>query len=145
VRVLAQQRDFAECIQQVSLFGPGREALRANKAVIDALHTLVDVAWTDEAKESAQGSLMQLTDYQREMTASAAALTGLEPHVMMSCASASTYSPFSRCAALCCSVQMMVGMSAAVVVAFGNRSVGGSGGSEADRHRAAASWIHCVV
>jgi hypothetical protein len=110
VRALAQQRDFAECIQQVSLFGPGREALRANKAVIDALHTLVDVAWTDEAKESAQGSLMQLTDYQREMTASAAALTGLEPHVMMSCAWAIAHHSRAalRCTALLCTVLLYV-------------------------------------
>jgi hypothetical protein len=44
---IALQRDFAECLQQISLFAPGCAALKASSAaaVVDALDTLVDKAW----------------------------------------------------------------------------------------------------
>ena len=54
------QRDFAECVQQISLFPPGCEALKENEAVIQALMTLTDKAWSDEAKLCAAGALMAL-------------------------------------------------------------------------------------
>ena len=60
------QRDFAECIQQISLFPPGQAALRAEPAVEEALNTLVEQAWSEEAKDCARGALMQLTDRQQQ-------------------------------------------------------------------------------
>ena len=56
----AVQRDFAECIQQMSLFPPGCAALQENEAVIQALSTLKDKAWSEEAKICAEGALIAL-------------------------------------------------------------------------------------
>lgn len=56
------QRDYAECIQQLSLFHLGCEALKQDPAVVDALDALVERAWTEEAKDCARGALVQLTD-----------------------------------------------------------------------------------
>ena len=76
------QRDYAECIQQISLFPPGCEALKS-AGVVQALDALVDKAWTEEAKDSARGALMQLTDRHREV------VVEVDPDarwIMMSCA-----------------------------------------------------------
>ena len=54
------QRDFAECVQQISLFPAGCEALRANEGIMHALLTLKDKAWSEEAKVCAEGALMAL-------------------------------------------------------------------------------------
>jgi hypothetical protein len=94
----AVQRDFAECIQQVSLFPPGCEALKADPAVIAGLEVLVERAWSEEAKDCARGALMQLTDRMAQKhladalssSSSSAAAAGAggstvePPHVMMS-------------------------------------------------------------
>ena len=76
------QRDFAESIQQMSLFPPGCDALKAAVGIVDALDMLVDKAWTEAAKDSARGALRQLTDRHREVVVE----VDLEaPHVMLSC------------------------------------------------------------
>ncbi len=75
------QRDFAECLQQISLFPPGCEALKATPGVVEALDTLVEQARTEEAKDCARGALLQLTD--RHMQVAVDPDAG---HVMMSCA-----------------------------------------------------------
>ena len=54
----------------------------AEPAVEEALNTLVEQAWSEEAKDCARGALMQLTDRQRE-TVAAIDLDAL--HIMMSC------------------------------------------------------------
>ena len=78
----AIQRDFAECIQQISLFPPGAQLLKADGAVVPALDALVDKAWTEEAKDCARGALMQLTDRKRETIV---AIDTDALHIMMSC------------------------------------------------------------
>ena len=78
----AVQRDFAECIQQISLFPTGCDALKADSAVVDVLDALVDKAWSEEAKDCARGALMQLTDRHHEAVAEVD-LDAL--HIMMSC------------------------------------------------------------
>jgi hypothetical protein len=78
----AVQRDFAECVQQISLFPAGSTALKANSAVVDALDALVDKAWSEGAKDCARGALMQLTDRHHE-TVVGIDLDAL--HIMMSC------------------------------------------------------------
>ena len=78
----AIQRDFAECIQQISLFPTGCDALKADSAVVDVLDALVDKAWSEEAKDCARGALMQLTDRHHE-TVAEIDLDAL--HIMMSC------------------------------------------------------------
>ena len=73
------QRDIAECIQQLSLFPPGLQALRAASGVIDALDAVVEQAWTEEAKDCARGALMQLTDRRKKPIVDGNAL-----HIMVS-------------------------------------------------------------
>ena len=51
----AVQRDFADCILQVSLFPPGCEALKASPMVVGVLDALVEQGWTEEARDSARG------------------------------------------------------------------------------------------
>jgi hypothetical protein len=75
------QRDFAECLQQISLFPPGCEALQATPGVVEALDTLVERARTEEAKDCARGALMQLTDRHTQVV-----VNPDSGHVMMSCA-----------------------------------------------------------
>jgi hypothetical protein len=92
----AIQRDFAECIQQVSLFGPGGEALKKNPDVISALDALVDKAWSEEAKICARGALKQLCPDRTE----AVEVDSDALHIMMSCKCIqlrmSSYSSFVR-------------------------------------------------
>ena len=78
----AVQRDFAECVQQISLFPAGRAALTSDSAIVDVLDALVDKAWSEEAKDCARGALMQLTDRHHE-TVAEVDLDAL--HIMMSC------------------------------------------------------------
>jgi hypothetical protein len=62
------QRDYAECIQQISLFPPGCEALRAAPGVV-------------EAKDCARGALIQLTGRHPEPIGG-----GVDAlHIMVSC------------------------------------------------------------
>ena len=74
----AVQRDFAECLQQIALFPAGCEALKANEAVLQALLTLKDKAWSEEAKICAAGALMALIPPEH-----IGAIEAL--HIMMSC------------------------------------------------------------
>lgn len=88
----AVQRDFAECIQQISLFEPsGRDHLKANPEVVSALDTMKDKAWSEEAKICVEGALKQLCPerYQKSVV--------IDPdskHIMMSC----EYHPFAAVA-----------------------------------------------
>lgn len=72
------QRDFSECIQQISLFAA--EALR-DTGVIEALDAVVDKAWSEEAKDCARGALMQLCPERIKHEAHA----HNDLHIMMSC------------------------------------------------------------
>jgi len=84
------QRDFAECIQQISLFPPGREALRADPAVMQALTELKEKAWTEEAKGSADRTILALTPKQerrKSMMLVDDVQAGDAKHIMLSCAS----------------------------------------------------------
>jgi len=75
----AVQRDFAECIQQIVLFPAGREALTVNETLMQALLTLKDEAWSEEAKVCAEGAIMALIPPEHHEV-------GLEArHIMMSC------------------------------------------------------------
>ena len=75
------QRDFSECIQQVSLFGPGCEALKANPDVVNALDTTVEKARSEEAKVCATAALKQLCPerYEKRLVIDADS-----KHIMMS-------------------------------------------------------------
>jgi hypothetical protein len=77
----AIQRDAAQCFMQLATFGPGREVLQKDTAVLDALRMLVDKGWAEEAKRNAEGALLALDPQ--------SLLTGLDDadqlHIMMSC------------------------------------------------------------
>jgi len=74
----AVQRDFAECVQQIALFPAGCEALTVNETVVQALLTLKDKAWSEEAKVCAEGALMALIPPEQREDIEAL-------HIMMSC------------------------------------------------------------
>eukprot|EP01048_Picozoa_sp_COSAG05_P017397 COSAG05_NODE_2363_length_3174_cov_2.055935_3_plen_681_part_00 len=57
------QRTFAECLQQLSLWEPGRRAMLADPSVASALRALTTRAWTPEAKLCAHGALLALMDH----------------------------------------------------------------------------------
>jgi hypothetical protein len=57
----AVQQDASECFLQLATYGPGREMLQQLPEVHEALRTLVDKAWTDEARSNAEGALMALS------------------------------------------------------------------------------------
>ena len=78
------QRDYAECIQQISLFPPGCEVLKANPAVVEALDALVDKAWTEEAKQCAHAVLMQLCPERIKHSEQQSGGNGTGGHVMIS-------------------------------------------------------------
>ena len=59
------QKDAAECFLQIAVFDPGRALLSNNAEVVDALHMLVDKAWTEEAKLCAHNALLALGKVER--------------------------------------------------------------------------------
>lgn len=63
------------------LFPAGRDALKADSAVVAGLDALVSKAWTEEAKECARGALMQLADRHPKVTV----IDLDERHIMLSC------------------------------------------------------------
>jgi hypothetical protein len=82
------QRDFAECMQQLSLFPPGCAALRAAPHVVDTLRQLCDRAFGDAAADCARGALMQLTNLSDDESGPARTAkletSASQSHVMMS-------------------------------------------------------------
>ena len=54
------QRDFAEAIQQLSAFPPGRDALLQDPSVTEALREVAANGLTEEAQECAAGALQAL-------------------------------------------------------------------------------------
>ena len=81
------QRDYAECIQQISLYPPGCEVLKANPAVVEALDALIDKAWTEEAQQCAHAIMMQLCPERIKHSAHTGGGSGTqaeEGHVMIS-------------------------------------------------------------
>ena len=49
-----------EVLEQLALFGPGKEALLGNESVVPALEAVVELGMTEEAKEHARGALIAL-------------------------------------------------------------------------------------
>eukprot|EP01047_Picozoa_sp_COSAG01_P070812 COSAG01_NODE_10832_length_2072_cov_1.223517_2_plen_169_part_00 len=56
------QRDYAECLQQLSLHEPCRLAMAQNCSVVAELRELAANAWTPEARLCAHGALLTLVD-----------------------------------------------------------------------------------
>ena len=81
----SSSQDFAEAIEQLAVYPPGREALLQDPTVLDALREVAEQGWTDEAREHAAGALMALSDHQPDERA----VDLDQRHVMMSCETAS--------------------------------------------------------
>ena len=60
------QRDFAEAIAQLALYLPGREALRRDPAVAEALQQVILTGWTEEARISSQAALLAMSSEEQE-------------------------------------------------------------------------------
>ena len=91
------QTTHAECIAQIAVFKPdGREALRQDPSVRDALRCVAESGLTDEARHHAESALLALSD------------TGLvkieegQKHVMLSCACVAHLSLFGAAGVPCC-------------------------------------------
>lgn len=72
------QCQYAECILQLALYPAGAEALRAGTSVREVLSTLQEKALTEEAKRSAESTLMTLYPSQQTTRFEA------DEHVMIS-------------------------------------------------------------
>ena len=75
------QTTHAECLAQIAVFQPdGRDALRRDPSVRDALRSVAEAGLTDEAQQHAESALLALSDTE---------LVKIEEgqkHVMLSCA-----------------------------------------------------------
>ena len=79
------QTMHAECLMQLAVFPPGREALLESPAVLGALEALAEQALSDEARDFGRGALIALTG---EQGGSPRAPDGSDgAHVMLSCKS----------------------------------------------------------
>lgn len=75
------QTTHAECIAQIAVFKPdGREALRQDPSVRDALRCVAESGVSDEARRHAESALLALSDTELVKTAEG------QKHVMLSCA-----------------------------------------------------------
>ena len=75
---------FAECIAQLALFTPGKDALLQNGSVLKVLRLLVETGWSEEAKDSGRAALLALSD--KETTAGRVIHSEqANKHIMMSC------------------------------------------------------------
>jgi hypothetical protein len=77
--------DYAECIQQLSLFPAGCEALQAHPNAIEVLDLLVEKGCSKQAKDCAKGALMQLRPERKKHEASCTDVDTARQHIMMSC------------------------------------------------------------
>ena len=73
------QQHHAECLAQLALFPPGRDALLQNSSVSEALQAVAESGLSPESREFAQGALLALSD--TELISKEG-----QKHVMLSCA-----------------------------------------------------------
>ena len=74
------QQHHAECLAQLALFPPGREALLQDPSVSEALQAVAEGGLSPESREFAQGALLALSD--TELISKDG-----QKHVMLSCES----------------------------------------------------------
>ena len=74
------QTHHAECLAQLAVFAPAREALLQHPSLIPALEAVGEAGLSAEARQFGQAALLALSD--KELTALA---EGEQKHVMVSC------------------------------------------------------------
>ena len=72
------QNTHAECFAQLAVFGPGREALRQDSDVAEALHEVADKGLSEQSRELASQALMAMSDTELHV------ITEGQMHVMLS-------------------------------------------------------------
>ena len=75
------QTHHAECLAQLAMYEPAREALRQDPSVTPALEEVADTGLSAEARQFAQAALLALSD--KEMHAGGMHAAG-EKHIMLS-------------------------------------------------------------
>jgi hypothetical protein len=73
------QTHHTECLAQLAVFGPAREALRQDPAVIPALEAVVEGGLSAEARDFAQAALLALSDKELQTLTD-----GEQMHIMLS-------------------------------------------------------------
>jgi hypothetical protein len=69
----------AECFAQLALFLPGRDAMRSDPSVTEALQTVAVEGLSAESRNFAKAALMAMSDEELHMR------TDGQKHVMLSC------------------------------------------------------------
>jgi hypothetical protein len=72
------QTHHAECLAQLAVFEPARDALRQDPSVMPALEAVAEAGLSAEARQFAQAALMSLSDEKMQMR------TEGQKHVMLS-------------------------------------------------------------
>jgi hypothetical protein len=80
---LWNQTMHAECFAQLALFPLGRDALRSDPSVAEALQTVATEGLSDKSRDFARAALMALSDEELQMRSEG------QKHVMLSCECAS--------------------------------------------------------
>ena len=75
------QTTHAECLAQMAVYPKGKEALRREPSVSNALQMVAEAGLTDEGRRHAQSALLALSDKELQVQ------TEGQKHVMLSCAS----------------------------------------------------------
>ena len=76
---LWNQTMHAECFAQLALFLPGRDAMRRDPSVAEALQTVATEGLSAESRDFAKAALMAMSDEELHMR------TDGQKHVMLSC------------------------------------------------------------
>jgi hypothetical protein len=75
------QQHHTECLAQLAVYEPAREALLQDPTVVPALEAVAEVGMSPEARELAGAALLALSDKKLEMVVEG------QKHVMISCES----------------------------------------------------------
>ena len=73
------QEHHTECLAQLAVFAPAREALRQDPSVISALEAVAEVGLSAQARDFAQAALLALSDKELQ-----ALSDGEQMHIMLS-------------------------------------------------------------
>ena len=76
------QSTHAACLQQLALYGPGRDALRARPDALEALRSVAQQGWSSSAQKAAEGAMKALSDHQTKRQSSPDRRVG--GHIMLS-------------------------------------------------------------
>jgi hypothetical protein len=98
------QTTHAECLAQIAVFQPhGRDVLRQDPSVRDALEAVAKAGLTEEAQQHAQSALLALSDTELVQTEG-------QKHVMLSCEYGGAVAELVHHSYRCCGVCVLTHM-----------------------------------